>query len=110
MPGGHTCSFISSPPPFLLREDISARTPKPQHNNVNITKHHQNQITYGNNDNTADESSRLDVNSESDRAYETKLTEPDFDASRDRRRSKPKRQQLHYKPSTPVTQKNTTTQ
>ncbi|OJD13573.1 hypothetical protein AJ78_05989 [Emergomyces pasteurianus Ep9510] len=51
---------------------------------------------------TTDQLSPFATDSESDRGYETELTEPGSDAPCDRRKVKRRRRRLRYKPNTPV--------
>ncbi|KKZ66700.1 hypothetical protein EMCG_07620, partial [[Emmonsia] crescens] len=53
-----------------------------------MPKRRRSRVTSSKDGDTTDESSRLDTNSQSDRGYETELTEPDSDAPRDRRKGK----------------------
>ncbi|EDN06475.1 predicted protein [Histoplasma mississippiense (nom. inval.)] len=67
-----------------------------------MAKRCRSRVTSSNDDGTADETSPMDTDSESDRGYETELTDPDSDVPRDRRRGKRKRRRLRYRPNAPV--------
>ncbi|OJD21219.1 hypothetical protein ACJ73_07443 [Blastomyces percursus] len=71
-----------------------------------MPKRRQSLLTSSYDGDTTDESPRLDTNSESDRGYETELTELESDAPCDRRKGKRKRQQLRYKPNRLVLEKD----
>jgi hypothetical protein len=74
-----------------------------------MAKRRRTLMPSSNDDDTTDESSLIGTNGESDRGYETEVTEPDSDAPRDRRRGKRKRRQLRYKPNIPASKEATTT-
>ncbi|OJD25382.1 hypothetical protein ACJ73_03243 [Blastomyces percursus] len=71
------------------------------HGAVNMPRRRR-RLTSSNGSSTTDQLSPFTTDSESDRGYETELTEPDLDAPCDRRKGKRRRRRLRYQPNTPA--------